>query len=53
MIRINLLPVKELEAESVRRSELTIGGTVLGLAFCCLAEFTSFNGMNTPGWKTN
>ena len=36
MIRINLLPVKELEAESVRRSELTIGGTVLGLAFLLL-----------------
>jgi type IV pilus assembly protein PilN len=33
MIRINLLPVKELEAESVRRRELTIGGTVLALAF--------------------
>ena len=32
MIRINLLPVKELEAESVRRRELTIGGAVLGLA---------------------
>lgn len=32
MIRINLLPVKELEAESVRRSELTIGGATLALA---------------------
>jgi type IV pilus assembly protein PilN len=33
MIRINLLPVKELEAESVRRRELTIGGAVLAVAF--------------------
>ena len=33
MIRINLLPVKELEAESVRRRELTIGGATLALAF--------------------
>lgn len=32
MIRINLLPVKELEAESVRRRELTIGGAVLAVA---------------------
>ena len=37
MIRINLLPVKELEAESVRRRELTIGGTVLGSALLLLA----------------
>jgi type IV pilus assembly protein PilN len=33
MIRINLLPVKELEAESLRRRELTIGGAALALAF--------------------
>lgn len=33
MIRINLLPVKELEAESIRRRELTVGGAALGLAF--------------------
>ena len=32
MIRINLLPVRELEAESVRRRELTIGGAILGAA---------------------
>jgi type IV pilus assembly protein PilN len=32
MIRINLLPVKELEAESIRRRELTIGGAALALA---------------------
>jgi len=32
MIRINLLPVKELEAESIRRRELTLGGAVLGSA---------------------
>jgi type IV pilus assembly protein PilN len=31
MIRINLLPVKELKAEVSRRRELTIGGTALGV----------------------
>ena len=31
MIRVNLLPVKELEAAVRRRRELTIGGTVLGV----------------------
>ena len=37
MIRINLLPVKELEAESIRRRELTIGGAALGLAGLMIA----------------
>jgi len=37
MIRINLLPVKELEAESIRRRELTIGGAILGLAVLIIA----------------
>jgi len=32
MIRINLLPVKALEAETVRRRQLNIAGAVLGLA---------------------
>jgi type IV pilus assembly protein PilN len=31
MIRVNLLPVKELKAEISRRRELTIGGIVLGV----------------------
>jgi hypothetical protein len=31
MIRINLLPVKELKAEVVRRRELMIGGVSLAL----------------------
>jgi type IV pilus assembly protein PilN len=31
MIRINLLPIKELKAEVVRRRELTIGGVSLAL----------------------
>jgi type IV pilus assembly protein PilN len=31
MIRINLLPVKELQAEVTRRRQLIIGGSVLGL----------------------
>jgi type IV pilus assembly protein PilN len=36
MIRINLLPVRELQAEISRRRELTIGGVVLGIAFLAL-----------------
>ena len=31
MIRVNLLPIKELEAESARKREVTIGGVVLGI----------------------
>jgi type IV pilus assembly protein PilN len=36
MIRINLLPIKQLEAELTRRRELTIGGVVLGIALLAL-----------------
>jgi type IV pilus assembly protein PilN len=36
MIRINLLPVKELQAEISRRRELTIGGVVLAVALLML-----------------
>ncbi len=32
MIRVNLLPVKEIKAEVSRRRDLTLGGTALGLA---------------------
>ena len=31
MIRVNLLPIRELEAESARKREVTVGGIVLGL----------------------
>ena len=36
MIRINLLAVRELQAEITRRRELTIGGVVLGIALLAL-----------------
>ncbi len=36
MIRINLLPIKEREAESLRRQQLTITGVVLGIAFLAM-----------------
>jgi len=36
MIRINLLPVKELEAETVRRRQLSIGGAVLGASLLAM-----------------
>jgi type IV pilus assembly protein PilN len=37
MIRINLLPVKQLQAEVSRRRQITIGALVLGLAALSLA----------------
>src|SRR3970282_213041 len=37
MIRVNLLPVKELKAESSRRRDLIIGGLTLGLTALILA----------------
>ena len=37
MIRINLLPVKQLEAEVTRRREIAIGAVVLGCALLALA----------------
>ena len=37
MIRINLLPVKELKAEVSRRREVTFGGLCLGLALAAMA----------------
>ena len=36
MIRINLLPVKEREAENLRRQQLTLGGAVLGMALLAM-----------------
>jgi type IV pilus assembly protein PilN len=52
MIRVNLLPVKELMAAVQRRRELTIGGVVLGIAAFLLIvtfahqtyEISSLNG---------
>jgi type IV pilus assembly protein PilN len=37
MIRINLLPVKEIKAEVSRRRELTLGALCLGLTFASIA----------------
>lgn len=37
MIRINLLPVKEIKAEVSRRRELTLGGLCLGLSLITIA----------------
>lgn len=36
MIRINLLPVKELQAEVTRRREMIIGSVVLGVTVVLL-----------------
>jgi len=36
MIRINLLPIKQLQAEVTRRREIIIGSTVLGIALVIL-----------------
>lgn len=37
MIRINLLPIKQLQAETTRRREIIIGSVVLGVAVLLLA----------------
>lgn len=39
MIRINLLPVKEQQAENLRRKQLTVGGAVLGAALLVMGGF--------------
>jgi len=39
MIRINLLPVKEIKAEVSRRRELTLGALCLGLTIITIAGF--------------
>ena len=42
MIRINLLPVKEIKAEVSRRRELTISATALGVTVACIAAVFAF-----------
>jgi type IV pilus assembly protein PilN len=46
MIRINLLPVKELRAEVTRRREIIIGSVVLGLAVVLLIASYSYQSYN-------
>jgi type IV pilus assembly protein PilN len=50
MIRINLLPVKEIKAEVSRRRELTLGAVCLGLTLASIAgvyivQFSRINGL--------
>src|SRR5918992_210245 len=50
MIRINLLPVKEIKAEVSRRRELTLGAVCLGLTLAGIAgvyivQFSRINGL--------
>lgn len=42
MIRINLLPVREIEAKVSRRQELTVGGACLGAAALALAALYAY-----------
>lgn len=52
MIRINLLPVKELQAEVTRRREITIGVVVLGLALLSLAAVHALQSYQLSGMET-
>ena len=52
MIRINLLPIKELQAEITRRRELTIGGVILGVALLVLLSAHALQSFQLSGLET-
>jgi len=52
MIRINLLPIKQLEAEITRRREITIGAVVLGIALLGLGSMHLLQSFQLSGLKT-
>ena len=52
MIRINLLPVKELKAEVVRRRELMIGGFSLALAVALILGVYGYQWRQISGLET-
>jgi type IV pilus assembly protein PilN len=53
MIRINLLPVKEIQAEVTRRQELLFAGFLLGGMLAVLAGFYWFQGSKISGLEKN
>ena len=52
MIRINLLPVKQLAAEVTRRREITIGAVVLGIALLALGSMHLLQSFQLSGLET-
>lgn len=52
MIRINLLPIKQLEAEVTRRREITIGAVILGLALLALGVVHLLQAYQLSGLET-
>jgi hypothetical protein len=52
MIRINLLPIKQLEAEVTRRREITIGAVVLGIALLALGSMHLLQSFQMSGLET-
>ena len=52
MIRINLLPIKQLEAEVTRRREVTIGAAVLGIALLALGSLHLLQSFQLSGLET-
>jgi len=52
MIRINLLPIKQLEAEVTRRREITIGAVVLGIALMALGFMHLMQSFQMSGLET-
>ncbi len=52
MIRINLLPIKQREAEVSRRREIAIGAVVLGIALLALASLHLLQSFHLSGLET-
>ena len=52
MIRINLLPVKELKAEEVRRRELTIGSSSLAVTIALILTVYGYQWRQASGLET-
>ena len=52
MIRINLLPIKQLAAEVTRRREITIGAVVLGIALLALGVMHLLQSFQLSGLDT-
>ena len=52
MIRINLLPVRQLAAEVSRRREITIGAVVLGIALLALGAMHLLQSFQLSGLET-
>lgn len=52
MIRINLLPIRQLEAEVSRRREITIGAVVLGVALLGLGAMHLLQSFQLSGLET-